>query len=183
MAKTLKLDLHTHPIEGLKEAMGIKGIGNINIQVAGAIVNAVKSAGLNGIAITEHNNFNHGWVAALEIFDHFRKENLVILPGSEIDYGNQQILQIYIPPYFRRRIPFFQGKEWFRILAHPGFYNPLDLEQIEPLKCDAVESRSLHGEFSVSGEIAERKSIPVIQTSDAHRLEDIGRWYTEVEMS
>jgi hypothetical protein len=41
--------------------------------VAEAIVKAVKTPD-QSIAITEHNNFNHSWVAGLEIFDHFRKE-------------------------------------------------------------------------------------------------------------
>ncbi len=182
MAKTVKLDLHTHPIEALKNTMGIKGIGNINVSVAGAIVKAVKDAGLNGIAITEHSNFNHGWVASLEIFDHFRKENLIILPGAELDYGKQQYLQIYVPDYWRRRIPFFQGKEWFWILAHPGFYNPLDFDEISKVKFDAVEGKSIHGEFAAASQIAAERNVPIIQSSDAHKLEDIGLGCTELEL-
>ncbi len=183
MTKTLKLDLHSHPIEALKDTMGIKGIRNINIEVAAALVKAIKSAGLNGIAITEHNNFNHGWVASLEIFDHFRRENLIILPGSEIDYGNQQFLHIYIPDYWRRRIPFFKGKEWFLILAHPGYYNPLDMGQISQIQFDAVEGKSIYGEFPMAGQISQERDIPIITTSDAHKLEDIGLWHMELEMS
>jgi histidinol phosphatase-like PHP family hydrolase len=182
MAKTVKLDLHTHPIEALRDTMGIKGIGNINIRVAEAIVKAVKVAGLNGIAITEHSNFNHGWVASLEIFDHFRKENLIILPGTELDYGKQQYLQIFVPDYWRRRIPFFQGKEWFLILAHPGHYNPLDFDEINKVKFDAVEEKSIRGEFPIAQQIAAERNIPITQASDAHKLEDIGRAYMELEL-
>ena len=94
MAKTIKIDFHTHPIEALRDKMGIKGVGNINKEVAALIVKAVKAAGLNGIAITEHGNFNHSWVTALEILDHFQRENLVILPGEELDYQGQQFLHI-----------------------------------------------------------------------------------------
>jgi len=178
----LKLDLHTHPVLALKESLGIKGIRDINKEVALAIVKAVKKAGLNGIAITEHNNFNHGWVAALEIMDHFQGENLIILPGSEIECNGQHYLQIYVPDYYRRRIPFFKGKEWFLALAHPGYYQPLDTGQTGQIDIDAVEEASLYGEFAPASQIAGGQNVPIIRTSDAHRLEDIGRYYIEVEV-
>jgi histidinol phosphatase-like PHP family hydrolase len=179
--KTLKIDFHTHPIEALKGKMGIKGVGDINKEVAATIVKAVKEAGLNGIAITEHANFNRSWVTALEILDHFQRENLIILPGEELDYKGQQFLRIYIPEYYRRRIPFFQNKEWFLIFAHPGFYNPLELQQFDGINYDAVEERSIHGDFPPAGQIALAKNIPTIRSSDAHQLEDIGKYYTELE--
>jgi len=175
------MDLHTHPIEALKDKLGIRGIHDINQEVASLIVRAIKSAGLQGIAITEHNNFNHGWVACLEILDHFNKENLVVLPGEEIDYGGQQWLHLYIPDYYRRRMPFFKGQEWFFILAHPGYYNPLEKEKFNPIKYDAVEAQSLHGDFPEAEGISQERQVPLVRSSDAHRLEDLGRYYTELE--
>jgi hypothetical protein len=183
MVKTLKLDLHTHPIEALKDKMGIKGILDINKEVAAAIVQAVKSAGLDGIAITERNNFNFGWVAALEIMDHFKGENLIILPGSELTYKGQHFLSIYIPPFVRRRLPFFQGKDWFLILAHPGFYQPLELKEFIELPYDAVEAGSLLGSFDNSTEISRVKKIPVVHSSDAHSLNETGSLFTEMEVN
>jgi hypothetical protein len=181
MAKVIKLDLHTHPIEALRDQMGIKGIQGITPEVARLIVAAIKSAGLNGIAITEHANFVHSWVTCLQIMDHFQKENLIVLPGSEIDYDGQQFLELYVPGYVRRRIPFFQNKEWFLILGHPGHYNPLDFQKTGQVSFDAVEQKSLLGEFQIARRISQDRSIPIIQSSDARKLEDIGRLYTEVE--
>jgi hypothetical protein len=183
MTKKIKLDLHTHPIMALKEQMGIKGIRDINKEVAASIVKAVKNAGVNGIAITEHNNFNHGWVSAMEIMDHFQGENLIILPGSEIEYGGQHYLQLYIPDRYKRRIPFFKGKEWFLILAHPGHYHPLDIGQLGQIDIDAVEETSLLGEFSQAGTISKEKGISVIRASDARSLEDIGKFCIEVDVA
>ncbi|HSW58349.1 MAG TPA: hypothetical protein VLH15_08105 [Dehalococcoidales bacterium] len=181
MARKFKLDLHTHPVEALKAEMGIKGIREINVPAAEAIVKAIKAAGLNGIAITEKENFNHGWVAGLQILDHFQKENLVILPGLETEYNGQHFLQIYIPDYYRRRMPFFKGQAWFNVLAHPGFYHPLDSISIEGLKLDAVESHSLLGDFEASEVMSREMQIPPIRTSDAHTLGQIGHAYIEVE--
>jgi hypothetical protein len=182
LAKILKIDFHTHPIEALKDKMGIRGIGGINREVAAAIVESIKSAGLNGIAITEHGNFNHSWVASLEIMDHFQKERLIILPGVEVDFDGQQCLQIYVPDYYRRRIPFFNQKEWFSIMAHPGLYHPVDNEKLTSCNFDAVEEKSILGEFPLAGQISQERKILLTRSSDAHKLEDIGYAYTEVEL-
>jgi hypothetical protein len=182
MARKIKLDLHTHPIEALREKMGIKGIGNINREVAAEIVKAVKSAGLDGIAITERNNFNHGWVACLEILDHYPGEKLIILPGTEIEVGQEHFLQIYIPDRYRRRIPFFNDKEWFLILAQPDRYLDSEPRHYTSIPFDAVEEQSLRGDFAEAEQIAREKSIPKIKASDAYRLEDIGLKQTEFEL-
>jgi hypothetical protein len=181
MSKMLKMDLHTHPIEALKGEMGIKGIGDINFKVAEAIVKRIKQVGLNGIAITEQGNFNSGWVTSLEIMENFRHENLIILPGAEIHYCGQQFVQIYIPEHFRRRMPFFKGKEWFLILAHPGNNNLENIEKIDQVDYDAVEEKSILGEFPTFKQIASHKNIPAIASSDAHKMEDIGLFHTELE--
>jgi hypothetical protein len=181
MSRVFKIDFHTHPIEALKIQFGIQGIRDIKSGAVEAIVKAVKKAGLNGIAITERNNFNHSWVAALEILDHFKGENLVILPGEELDYAGQKLLHIYVPDYYRRRMPFFQDKEWVMILAQPGLVNPLDLDKLASIKLDAVEGTSLKGDFEQAERVALEKSIPVIKASDAVDLADIGKFYTELE--
>jgi hypothetical protein len=182
MSRKIKLDLHTHPIEALRTEMGIQGIRDINREVAAAIVKCVKAAGLDGIAITERNNFNHGWVASLEIGDYFQAENLIILPGSEIEIGEDHYLQIYIPDRIQRRVPFFKGKNWFLILAHPGNGTRAALQQSPTIEPDAVEKQSLRGSFTAAEQIASERIIPLVQTSDAHRLEDVGRLYTELEI-
>jgi hypothetical protein len=183
MSKRFKLDLHTHPIEALKAEMNIKGIRDITVDVAGTIVKAVKAAGLNGIAITETNNFNHGWVAALQVLDHFKNDNIVILPGSEIEFGNQHFLQLYIPEYYRRRIPYFKGKNWFVILAQPGLIQPVDNALFNQVEIDAVEDRSLLGDFSAAAAIAAERKIPTIQASNAYTLGDIGKSCIEVDFA
>jgi hypothetical protein len=179
MPKVYRLDLHTHPIAALREPMGIKGIGNINKEVAAEIVRAVKVAGLNGIAITEKNNFNHGWVACLQIMDFFKSENLIIIPGIEIDYQGLQLLQLYIPNVYRKKIQYFNNKEWFWILANPGLGHQIDMKTLEEFKIDAVEGKSLKGEFDIAVKISQERNIPIIQASDSTAISDIGSYYTE----
>jgi|MudIll2142460700_1097286.scaffolds.fasta_scaffold80851_2 PHP-associated len=181
MSKLLKMDLHSHPIEALKGELGIKGIGDIGIKAAEAIAGRVKQAGLDGIAITERGNFNSGWVASLEIRENFQHENLIILPGAEVEYYGQQFVQIFIPDCYRGRIPFFKNKEWFLILIIPDQDSRLDFSKIDQIAYDAVEEKSVRGNFPAAKQIASATGIPTIECSDAHRLEDIGRYYTEIE--
>jgi|GEM_PF-3043689 len=181
MSKKLKLDLHTHPVEALRKELGIKGIQDINLKVAEAVVGSIRSAGIDGIAITEHGNFLHSWVTSLYIYEKFSTQNLIILPGEEVDCCGQQFLNIYIPEYIRREVSFFKGKEWFVILAHPGYYNQIDLQQLGNMEFDAVEEESTHGVFSAAERVAQIRGISLVRASDAHSLSDIGSKYIEVE--
>ena len=180
MAKVIRIDLHTHPIEALKAKMGIRGLLDINKEVAAELVHAIKSAGLNGIAITEHNNFNQGWIASLEVMDYFNRENVLILPGEELDYKGQQILNIYIPEYVRRRTPFFKDKEWFLVLANPGFHKSYDPEDFKDIEFHAVEQENLNGEFAIAKQIAEERNIPLIKCSDAKQIDKLGYRFLEI---
>jgi hypothetical protein len=181
MPKVLKIDLHTHPVTALKQPMGIKGIGNITKEVAFEIVKAIKAAGLDGIAITEADNFNHGWVACLQIMDYFRSENLVILPGSEFSLNGYPLLQLYIPARYRKRMPFFKNKEWFSILCQPRPVQPADPAVLDMITIDAVEEKSLRGYFPDSLEISKQHQASLIQASDTYSLKDLGSFYIELQ--
>jgi hypothetical protein len=180
MPRVLKIDLHTHPVAALKERMGIRGIGDITKEVAFEIVKSIKNAGLTGIAITEINNFNHGWVACLQIMEFFRSEKLIIIPGTEVEFSGHQFLQLYVPSFYRRQIPFFKGKEWFYILTHAVLTHPGETATLNQIDFDAVEERSLRGEFSDSLQISKDKNIPLIRASDAYTLKDLGSYFMEL---
>lgn len=181
MPRVLKIDLHTHPVAALKNQMGIRGIGDISKDVAFEIVKSIKKAGLNGIAITEHNNFNHGWVACLQIMEYFRSEKLIIIPGTELDYNGIKFLQLYIPSFYRRQIPFFKGKEWFFVLANQGLNQTYDTTALNQIDFDAVEELNLKGEFPGSLQVSKEKNIPLVRASDAYTLNDLGSYFMELQ--
>ena len=114
----------------------------------------MKKRGLDGIAITEHNDFSLGCEAAKYAEDF----GVIILPGEEIDWGNHHIL----------RISAF-GKDYY-ILAHPR----TPFEYTNQVKLDAVEFGSNRGKFPLAYQIAEERNIPLVQNSDAHLLCDLG---------
>jgi hypothetical protein len=181
MSGTIKIDLHTHPLQAVREKMKIQGILDIKREVAQLIVKTVEQSGLDGIAIIEQNNFNWAWVTSLEIMNSFANLNLIVLPGAEITFREQHYLRIYVPEQVRRRFPFFNDKEWFSVLAHPGFYHPLQPAQVAGIHFDCVEGASRLGQFEVGRQIAINAGVPLIETSDAYRLEDIGSKFIELE--
>ncbi len=181
MKQKIKIDLHTHPFEALAKQLEIRGVRDITRDVVGRIVKAVQDAGQDGIAITEHNNFNWGWVASLIAADFFSERDILVLPGVELEFAGQHFLRIYVPESVRRRFLFFQGKEWFTILAHPGFYRAVERPQIEATSFDCVEELSGKGQFEIGRELAQQRGIPAIRTSDAHDLGEIGSSFIDLE--
>lgn len=176
-----RIDLHTHPIEALSAESPVRTIRDITGEVVDRIAGSISAAGLDGIAVTEHNNFNYGWVVALEMKRRFPGGPFV-LPGEEIEYGGQHFLRIFIPDNIRGRAPFFKGRAWFVILAHPGYYATYDPAQFQDLAIDAVEEESRRGKYELAGQISAARDIPATRGSDAHRLEDIGLCYTELDV-
>jgi predicted metal-dependent phosphoesterase TrpH len=181
MAQTLKIDLHTHPFHTLRGQNGVVGIRDLNKNALRPLVEAILKSGLNGIAITETDDFNWGWVAALQIKEHFPDQGLLILPGREQQFRGQHFLQIYVPEEARRRYPFFRDREWLNILAHPGYYQPLDLAALAEAQIDFVEEASLKGGFAAAQQIIQERGIPAVRASDARSLEEIGSLYMELE--
>jgi len=181
MKQRIKIDLHTHPFEALLKQTEIRGVRDITRDAVERIIRSVQDSGLDGIAITEHNNFNWGWVASLTAADSFADRNILVLPGAELEFGGQHFLRIYVPESVRRRFLFFQGKEWFTVLAHPGFYRAVEKTLIEGIPFDCVEESSVKGQFAAAGEIAQQRGIPLIRTSDARDLRDLGPWFMELE--
>ena len=69
----LKLDLHTHPWEAFNFVPP-------TVEIAGKIVNQIKSQGIDGIGITDHHNKEWGMELREIVEKHFPGQ-VIILPG------------------------------------------------------------------------------------------------------
>jgi hypothetical protein len=154
----LRFDLHTHPLEG----SCITKLSQITRHSIERIVTVMKKRRLDGIAITEHNDFSLGYEAA-KYADDF---GVIILPGEEIDWGDHHILRISV-----------FGKDYY-ILAHPR----IPFESTNQVKLDAVEFGSKHGKYPLAYQIAEERNIPLVQNSDAHLLCDLGLYASFIDL-
>ena len=163
----LKLDLHTH----CNEATGFE---KLSVKVVERLVLSIKAAGLDGIAITDHNGRPHHFeypFKVKEIVDEYFKDEVLIIPGREFSEPTRHIVELSLP-----------GDLLFRFIAHPGYpiskYWDEDLEGIMGLEIK-------NGQYPVAEErareLARQHGLLLFSNSDAHRLKDIGKYYNEID--
>jgi histidinol phosphatase-like PHP family hydrolase len=162
----LKLDLHTHCGEAT-------ALYSPTLDIVKEIVAVVKARGLDGIAITEHYNKAYGYKVQ-EMVAHHLKGEILIIPGREIDKGLLHVVELYLP-----------DDVTFRFIAHPGYPHVRDLEaQIGDIH--GIELRNpLHDDEMDEARIralAEKYDLLLLTNSDAHFLDDVGKYYNEIDI-
>jgi histidinol phosphatase-like PHP family hydrolase len=162
--RPLKLDLHTHCFE-------LTRYSEISIRLIDKLVKCIKAKGLDGIAVTEHNNSDYGYKVKEIVEDKFSNEVLII-PGQEINIWPVQIVELYLP-----------DQSTFRFLAHPGY--PADysdgigdlhgIELYNPLHDWHIDQQKVK-------ETAQRYQLFLLANSDAHTMDDIGIYFNELSL-
>ncbi len=160
MRRKLKIDLHTH----CSEAAGFVGP---DIKVVSRIVEQAKARGLDGLAVTEHWDASFGWVVKNVVEEHFADAGLVIVPGREMTAG-------YTHHLVELRLP---NGTTFKFLAHPN----RSVELVDGMRGIEILN-GMHDDLNqdLVLELARAHHLVLLSNSDAHRLEDIGRYHTEV---
>ncbi len=169
----LKYDLHMHT--------NYSKCSNLKPQT---ILKIAKKRGLNGIAITDHNEIK----GALEVKRLNRDKDFEVIVGQEISTNYGDVLVYYIGKKIEE-IDFFAAVRKARkqdalvILPHPFrttlFSNhkfQLPLEKVNE-KIDAVEcfnARTLPGDNKKANDAAERLGIAKTAGSDSHFFFEIG---------
>ena len=162
---SLKLDLHTHCQEATWFCPSAEAVE--------PIIAAVKKRGLDGIAITEHDNLAYAYEIK-EIVERRFANEILIIPGREIEKGSVEIIELHL-----------SCGGIFRFIAHPG--HPYIVDYTPYLDgVHGVEIRNnLHDREMRKGKIqqmAETYGLLLLSNSDAHDLEDIGRYYNELSL-
>ena len=162
----MKLDLHTHCGEAT-------ALYSPTLDIVKEIVAVVKARGLDGLAITEHYSKAYGYKVK-EMVDHHLNGEILVIPGQEVNKGLLHVVELYLP-----------GEVTFRFIAHPGYPHVKDLESqiggihgIElrnPLHDDEMDERTIR-------ELAKKYNLLLLTNSDAHFLDDIGKYYNEIEI-
>jgi len=168
----MKLDLHTHCMEAtdLDEYPDIKTVKKI--------VEAVKSRGLDGIAVTEHNSEKYGF-RIKKIVEEKLNNQIIIIPGREIvvqEINWAEMVELFLP-----------NGLIFRFLPHPCYPFPgddgfnYDLKKLHGIEiCNALHDRQINKK-RVS-EISDKYNLVMLKNSDAHSLENIGLFYNEISL-
>jgi len=190
LAEKLKLDLHVHVFE---EFLPISP-RLITVNSVRRLIEKIREAGLDGVAITEHANKEYGY-RVKEIVESQFGGAVIIIPGMEVEDWSIHYVELDLD---------FNGQRTFRFLAHPGY--PSDPARYfdsvsgkEPdFGCSPVMGMEPRADLRFSGieiengmhnwhidktqvkSLAEEHNLVLLSNSDAHYLRDVGKCYTEI---
>ncbi|MFQ5827507.1 MAG: PHP domain-containing protein [Dehalococcoidia bacterium] len=161
----LKLDLHTHCFEATGQRW-------LDVGVVERIVSQIKARGLDGIAVTEHDYKSYAFQFKEIVEKHFNGQVLII-PGQEISLWPAEIAELYLP-----------NNLVFRFIVHPG-YPPTDysrrIDRVQGIEIDNALHNYQMDKKKIK-RLAEEHDLLMLSNSDAHSVEDIGRFYNEVSL-
>ena len=179
MIKNMKIDLHCHTIYSYD--------GTSSIQ---SIIKEAKRKGINGIAVTDHDNTN-AWKEALEQGE---KEGFEIILGEEIKSSKGDILGLFITNHIDGKgkdpkwiIQEIKKQNGLVIIPHPFHFGENfkgALQEYAHL-IDGIEIFNGRRPFSKGDKLAEEfaNKYNLIKTggSDSHYYKTIGNAFTECE--
>ncbi len=155
------------------------------------LIDRAVRAGLNGIVLTEHH---HQWDQAEldELAAGSGHEGFVLLAGFEYGSAKGDLLVYGLAPNQAGQIepglPPLEAVTRFTklggccVAAHPTRASFGFDEAILSLPLAGIEVASVNlqpHEQQLAGKIAEATGIPAVAGSDAHRIQDVGRYATE----
>lgn len=186
------IDLHTHTYPKSDDSF-------VSVD---DLIDRAKSSGLDGICLTEHDEF---WDKD-SIKDLCRRHDFVVLPGSEIntDSGHivvfgldRYVFGLHKPVFLRRALNKCGG---VMIAAHPYRRRYVSAPGLEPdaraemlqralaedffLMCDAIEGyngRGSEDENEFSMDLCSVFGLGATAGSDAHRVEQMGNFATRFD--
>jgi PHP family Zn ribbon phosphoesterase len=169
MNKKLKLDLHTHVFE---EFLPVSP-NAITMRSVEKLVDQIKMAGLDGIAITEHETKAYGYRVKEIVETHFNNAVLII-PGREFEGGPIHFVELDLPS---------DNHQIFRFLTHPGYPGAPDshLDGFQGIEIENA-SHNWHIEREKVKGLAIQHDLLMLSNSDAHYLRDIGRCFNYISL-
>lgn len=185
------IDLHTHT----------QPLSHDSLLTADDLIDLAKSAGLDGLCLTEHDFF---WEPE-KVDELRRRHNFLVIPGIEVNTEDGHIVVFGLERYvygmhrfpelralveaadgvmiaahpYRRQLPFELRHEgdWSdaleRALANPAYSGVTAIE--------TINGRGSTRENAFAAEVAARLGTPSCAASDAHSPNDVGRCATEFE--
>ena len=167
----VRLDLHTHVGE-------MFGFQPPTPEIAEAVIAQIRSAGLDGIGVTDHWRLDWGLELHRVVERHF-PDQVLIIPGREIDvrpasspFDEYHCVELYLP-----------GGRLFRNYCHPGYYTPnIVIEE----GVHGIEVGNFHHDWHIRRpqveRVAEDHGLMTFSVSDANTLDEIGAQSTEVDL-
>lgn len=171
----MKLDLHTHSKFSRDGAATIE-----------EILERCRLSGLDGCAVTDHNSIE----GSLRAFDLASSFGLLVIRGTEISTADGHVLAYGLSSTVPRGLSIEKTIERIHevggmaVAAHPTrFPSGMGIRRASHNRFDAVEvlnGGSSRGSNKAASRMAERRGLPSVGGSDAHKPEEIGRAFTVI---
>ncbi len=153
------------------------------------IVKKARSIGLDAIAVADHNTIK-GSLATIEEAKNYK--DFVVVPAMEISSNKGHIVALGIKEDVQQGLSPEETVETIRelggiaIAAHPFVsYREGLCDNVKELDIDAIETLNSRYVFGYSNwrakNLAEKRNLPEIGSSDAHFLGAIGSCVTELD--
>ena len=177
MEGRVKLDLHVHTTHS-------DGISTVK-----EILKACRKAGLDGVAITDHDTVS-GALEALRI----KPRGLIVIPGVEVSTSRGHVVALGVTEPVKSGMTVPETVEAIHdlgglaVIAHPYdvFRGGMGPRAAEGSGADAVEvMNAMSRPFSICSwlarRLARRLGLPGVAGSDAHSADAVGYGYTVLE--
>jgi predicted metal-dependent phosphoesterase TrpH len=171
----MKLDLHIHSRFSRDGAATIE-----------EILERCSSSGLDGCAVTDHNSIE----GSLRAFDLASSFGLLVVRGTEISTAEGHVLAYGLSSTvpgglsIDKTIERIHEVGGMAVAAHPRrFPSGMGIRRASQNRFDAIEvlnGGSSRGSNKAASRMAERRGLPSVGGSDAHKLEEIGRAFTAI---
>ena len=178
--KKLKADLHSHTKEDPEDRVGYS---------SRELIDQAYQNGFDVLAITNHGQVTYDHYLA----DYAREKGILLIPGAEATISKKHVLLLNVD-YSFHKIKTFDDLKLFKnggsliIAPHPFFpsFTSLNSKLEKHLEIfDAIEYSHCYLEkinFNRKAEdLAKKFGLPLIGTSDAHFLWQIGTTYSLIE--
>ena len=176
----MRLDLHIHSEYSPDSRSSIE-----------AILKQAQEAGLDGIAITDHNSVQSFFVASKLAED--LGLDLIIVPGAEISTSEGHLITLgtrnLLPSGLSAvdTIEHAHDNGGIAVAPHPYAFFRKGVRNLQAKRLDAVETYNSKHLFGFSNYLANRSArklnLGVTGGSDSHKVETIGFGYTDVNIA
>jgi hypothetical protein len=173
----LKADLHIHTAEDRHHKIKY---------TAKQVIDYAASEGFEVISITNHNILTY----TKELGDYAKKKGILLIPGIEFEIEGKQVLIYGIKESEIKDITklteLTKLRHALKIAPHPFYHLSVCLGNLVAYNfIDAIEYSFLHTHFINPNKKAEDISVelkkPLVGTSDAHHINQIGKTYSFID--
>ena len=159
----LKLDLHVH----MNEANDFEPLTEAIVE---RLIEVVIKKGLDGIAVADHEGYDPDYPYNVRNIVEQKFDNaILIIPACEREVGYNHEVELYL-----------SDDKMFRFLAHPGdpyYPGPVPINNVQGIE---IKNAMHFANEKIARKAAEEHNLLLLKNSDAHHIEDIGRYYNEI---